>query len=113
MPCEVYTYLVINSITRDECFHQLRTIRQLGYSVRCSLIQDPGGIGSYVILIQSMNSTQVLLESINEFIGYTTDYLEMIPEVVVQGRINQTIDQLQRQRFEFVFLHNYKLLDSV
>ena len=39
---------VINSITRDECFHQLRTIRQLGYSVRCSLIQDPGGIGSYV-----------------------------------------------------------------
>lgn len=46
-----------------------------------------------------MNSTQVLLKSINEFIDYTTEYLQRIPEVVVEGRINQTIDQLQRQRY--------------
>ena len=58
----------------------------------------------FSILIQSMNSTQVLLESINEFVDYTTDYLRAIPEVVVQGRINQTIDQLQRQRYEIVYI---------
>ena len=46
-----------------------------------------------------MNSTQVLLKSINEFIDYTTEYLQRIPEVVVEGRIKQTIDQLQRQRW--------------
>ena len=51
-----------------------------------------------------MNSTQVLLESINEFVDYTTDYLRAIPEVVVQGHINETIDQLQRQRYEIVYI---------
>ena len=58
----------------------------------------------FSILIQSMNSTQVLLESINEFVDYTTDYLRAIPEVVVQGHINETIDQLQRQRYEIVYI---------
>lgn len=89
-------FSVINSITRDECFHQLRTIRQLGYSVRCSMIEDPGGIGSYVVLIQSINSTQVLLESINEYIDHTKFYLRNISEQVVQGKINQTIEQVSQ-----------------
>ena len=51
-----------------------------------------------------MNSTQVLLESINEFVDHTTDYLKEIPEVDVQRNINQTIELLQRGRYENLYL---------
>ena len=39
---------MIHKLTRDECFHFLRTRRALGYSVKCVMVEDPGDVISYM-----------------------------------------------------------------
>ena len=48
--------------------------------------------------MQSPNSTQVMMESASDFVQYTKHYLQNIPNEVIRGRINQTIEQVSIQR---------------
>ena len=39
---------ILRKLTRDECFDFLRTKRQLGYAVKCVMVEDPGDVISYM-----------------------------------------------------------------
>ena len=48
------------------------------------------------ILIQSSNSTKVLMENIEEYVGYTESYLKKTPPILFENQINQTLATLSQ-----------------
>ena len=51
---------------------------------------------NFSIAIQSSNSTNVLMQNIEEYVEYTAGYMEKIPELLFESLINQTLTTLDQ-----------------
>ena len=71
-------------------------------SVYCYIDNSPGDVGFYQIVVQSPNNMTHLLESINDYVNYTTAFLNEVSDTEFMSQVNQTIEVLQKPRYFFV-----------